>query len=97
VERGALSVQQLLSDQASALVQSNRLKLLSILKTIVFCGRQMIPLRGHREQADSHSNPGNFHALLDFRIDAGDAIVADNFEIQNGTIKCTIQFTTNTK
>ena len=72
MKRGGLSVQQLLRDQASALVQSNRLKLLSILKTVAFCGRQNIPLRGHREQGDSHlSNPGNFCTLFDFRIDAG--------------------------
>ena len=70
MERGAPSVQQLLQNQASALVKSNRLKILSLLKTIIFCGRQMIPLRGHLEQADTNSvNPGNFRALLDFHID----------------------------
>ena len=63
--------------------------------------RQNIPLRGHREHGDSHSNPGNFHALLDFRIDAGDAVLADHFitapsnaqydspQIQNELIVCT--------
>ena len=102
MERGSLSVHQLLRDHTSALVQSNRLKLLSILKTIVFCGRQSIPLRGHREQSDHHlSNPGNFRALLDFRIGAGDAVLADRFktapsnaqynspQIQNELIACT--------
>ena len=76
MERGSLSVQQLLRDQALASVQGNRLKLLSILKTIVFCGRQHTPLRGH-----SHlSNPGNFRALIDFHIDAGDTVLADHFK-----------------
>ena len=42
-----LSVQQLLHDQTSSLVKRNLCKILCILKTIVFCGRQMIPLRGH--------------------------------------------------
>ena len=58
-----LSVQQLLHDQASSLVKRNRCKILCILKTIVFCGRQMIPLRGHREQSDT-SNPGNFRSSV---------------------------------
>ena len=102
MERGSLSVHQYLRDHASALVRSNRLKLLSILKTIVFCGRQSIPLRGHQEQSDHHlSNPGNVRALLHFRIDAGDAVLADHFktapsnaqynspQIQNELIACT--------
>ena len=71
-----LSVQQLLHDQASSLVKRNRCKILCILKTIVFCGRQMIPLRGHREQSDT-SNPGNFRSLLEFR---GDIVLADHFK-----------------
>ena len=95
-----LSVQQLLHDQASSLVKRNRCKILCILKTIVFCGRQMIPLRGHREQSDT-SNPGNFRSLLEFRIDAGDIVLADHFktapanaqynspQIQNDLISCT--------
>ena len=95
-----LSVQQLLHDQASSLVKRNRCKILCILKTIVFCGRQMIPLRGHREQSDT-SNLGNFRSLLEFRIDAGDIVLADHFktapanaqynspQIQNDLISCT--------
>ena len=82
MEKGNLSVHQLMQEQASTLVQTNRLKLESILKTIVFCGRQMIPLRGHREQAGpgANVNPGNFRALLDFRVDAGDTVLAEHFK-----------------
>ena len=69
-----------MQNEASALVQSNRQKILSILKVIVFCGKQMIPLRGHREQARTSINPGNFRALLDFRVDAGDVVLADHFK-----------------
>ena len=101
MEKGNLSVYQLMQDKASALVQSNRLKIKSILKAIVFCGKQMIPLRGHREQTGVHINPGNFRALLDFRVDAGDMVLADHFKtaaqnaqyhsplIQNDLILCT--------
>ena len=100
VETGRLSVYQQMQEQASTLVQSNRLKLKSILKTIVFCGKQMISLRGHREQAGANVNPGNFRALLDFRVDAGDTVLAEHFKtgahnaqynsprIQNDLISC---------
>ena len=101
MEKGSLSMYQLMQGESSTLVKSNRAKLKSILKTITFCGRQMIPLRGHREQAGSDTNPGNFRALLDFRVDAGDSVLADHFksgahnaqyispQIQNDLISCT--------
>ena len=63
----------------------NRQKLTSIFKTIVLCGRQSIALRGHRDNATDierdlmgMGNHGNFLALLDFRIDAGDTILGDH-------------------
>lgn len=99
-EQGRPSVSQLLQDGASSAILQNRLKLKSILKTIVFCGKQMISLRGHREQANQGSNQGNFRALLDFRIDAGDVVLAEHFKnaprnaqynsplIQNDLIVC---------
>ena len=58
----------------------NRAIFKSILKAIVFCGRQNISLRGHCEQRETDSNPGNFRTLVDFRIDAGDFILSDNLE-----------------
>ena len=69
IRKGGPSIGQLIQNEASASIICNRLKLRSILKTIVFCGNQMIALRGHREQAvqlEQGSNPGNFRALLDF-------------------------------
>ena len=58
---------------------SNREKLSSIIKTVLFCGRQGLPLRGHREDGEPIDEPiindGNFRALLRFRIDAGDAVL----------------------
>ena len=101
MEKGSLSVYQLMQGEASTLVKSNKAKLKSILKTIIFCGRQMIPLRGHREQPGVNINPGNFRALLDFRVDSGDTVLANHFktgaqnsqytspQIQNDLISCT--------
>lgn len=51
----------------------------SIIKTIIFCGRQELPLRGHRDHgpldsiSSSSENDGVFRALLRFRVDAGDS------------------------
>lgn len=37
----------------------------SIINTIILCGKQNIPLRGHRDDSTSTaSNKGNFHAIL---------------------------------
>ena len=66
-------------------VASNRQKLSSIFKTVVFCGQQNIPLHGHRDNATDverdllqMENHGNFRALLDFRVDAGDMILGEH-------------------
>jgi hypothetical protein len=55
------SVQSQLSKAYSEKVRRNRSALISIVKTIILCGKQNIPLRGH---TDDHSN---FSALLNFR------------------------------
>ena len=60
---------------------------------MLFCGRQKIPLQGHRYDAkwfdvsDLKFNPGNFQSLLDFRIDSDDDILKEHFTIcpQNAT------------
>ena len=56
-------------------VQTNRELLKSIIKTVIFCGKQSIALRGHRDDLQHLQQPGNhgnFHALLSFRTEAGD-------------------------
>ena len=45
----------------------------SIVKTVIFCGQNNIPLRGKRDDNPDDSNlQGNFQALLDLCIDSGD-------------------------
>lgn len=63
-------------------ITANRLKLASILKIIILCGRQTLALRSRNDTLqDVHSDPdrlsnhGNFWALVDFRVDAGDKIL----------------------
>ena len=79
IRKGGPSIGQLIQNEASASIIRNRLKLRSILKTIVFCANQMIALRGHREQAVHVEQGSNFRALLDFRIDASDTVLAEHF------------------
>ena len=78
-------VQQMLSKSLADRISTNRQKLSSIMKTIVLCGRQNIALRGHRDSAldverdvDDFQNHGNFLALLNFRIDAGDSVLENH-------------------
>ena len=59
---------------SEALAQQIATKLRSIIETIALCGRQNIPLRGHRDSTmDIERTPdaqhGNFWALLHFRVD----------------------------
>ena len=52
---------------------------LPIAKTVLFCGRQGLALRGHDKSnsilMQTDNNDGNFRALLRFRIDAGDNVL----------------------
>ena len=55
----------------------------------MFCGRQNIPLRGHRDD-NKHlggDSARNFQELLDFRIDSEDEVLKEHFETasQNAT------------
>ena len=65
------------------LVDKNRAKFRSIVETVLLCGRQNISLRGHRDSSlDVEKSPnaphGNFWALLDFPVSAGDTVLRDH-------------------
>ncbi|CAH3159154.1 unnamed protein product [Porites lobata] len=78
-----LSISEQLSDIHRNTVELNRQKLRSIIKTVVLCGKQNMALRGHRNDSshleESSGNPGNFQALLNFRVEAGDKVLANHF------------------
>ncbi|XP_011687075.1 PREDICTED: 52 kDa repressor of the inhibitor of the protein kinase-like [Wasmannia auropunctata] len=69
---------------AQVLEHRNRLRL--IIETILFCGRQNIPLRGHRNDGKLTIrekpliNEGNFRALLTFRATAGNETLKKHLE-----------------
>ena len=72
-----LSIDQQLNTLRQERIAQNRLKLRSIVETVLLCGRQGIALRGHRDdqthvESGPLSNHGNFLALLRFRVQAGD-------------------------
>lgn len=74
------SVEVMLSNKVLSIMESNRKRLIPIIKTIIFCGHNNLPLRGHRDDGildiDSAivGNHGIFRSLLAFRIDSGQEI-----------------------
>ena len=67
-ERKTVPVIEMQSTIVAARVQKNREILKSVFKTVIFCGRQGRPLRGHRGEsvatASTEVNSGDFLALL---------------------------------
>ena len=93
------SLSSVLNQTTANQIAQSRLKLASIIKTIVLCGRQNISLRGHRDNLNdierdtaSLRNHGNFMALLNFRVDAGDVVLRDHLSkaSRNATYTSTV-------
>ena len=70
MENKTESIDVQLNNKVSEMVRENREKLKPIVAAIVFCGRQNVALRGHRDDSaslqDAGNNPGNLQALLGF-------------------------------
>ena len=84
-----LAVDHRLSSERSKHAAENHLKLIPIAETMILCGRQGIALRGHRDdtpstKGDPHTNHGNFIALLQFRVQAGDRVLKEHLEAAAG-------------
>ncbi|XP_025405672.1 zinc finger MYM-type protein 1-like, partial [Sipha flava] len=63
----------------------NRKNLIPIIETIIFCGRQNLSLRGHRDSGplnltEPNENDGNFRSLLRFRANSGDVSLKTHLE-----------------
>ncbi|XP_047118367.1 52 kDa repressor of the inhibitor of the protein kinase-like [Schistocerca piceifrons] len=56
------------------MIKSNREWLIPAVKTIILCGQENIPLRGHRDDGtlSDEISQGKFLPLLKFCIDSGD-------------------------
>ena len=84
------TVVTLLDRSKTAIIERNRKKLEPIVKTAIFCAKNNLAIRGHRDDdslADDKSQhdalageQGIFRALLSFRVDSGDAILKEHLE-----------------
>ncbi|XP_025190424.1 52 kDa repressor of the inhibitor of the protein kinase-like [Melanaphis sacchari] len=79
----------LINSERMKQITENRNRLKPIVESIIFLGRQNIPLRGHRDHGDffenyneGHSivNQGNFRELLNYRIKAGDLALENHLK-----------------
>ncbi|KMQ93870.1 zinc finger mym-type protein 1-like protein [Lasius niger] len=77
-------------------VEENRKKLTPIIKTVLFCGMEGLPLRGHNESGpilgNREGSDGKFRALIKFRVDAGDEILKHHLESAQTDISGIEQF-----
>ena len=70
-------VRKALNSSRQKAVEENRNRLCHIIRTIGFCGRQEIPLRGHRDASafslnETDCNDGVFKAALRLQVEAAD-------------------------
>lgn len=103
MEHKSVAVDVQLDNAKKRHIEKNRQILKSIIKCVIFCGKQNIALRGHRDDSrdyKSDQNCGNFQRLLEFRCEAGDEILQQHFNecskvatyrsktVQNDVIDC---------
>ncbi|KAL4126532.1 hypothetical protein QTP88_010753 [Uroleucon formosanum] len=87
---GSKAVDVLIDKRKQQVIESNQKRIVPIIKTILFCARSNLPLRGHRESGLLSSNEirsscfsgeqGVFRALLSFRVESGDTTLMNHFE-----------------
>ena len=81
MRRETVPIDQQINNLLQQQINRNREILKSLFKTIIFCGKNNIALRGTRD--DDPRNPslsGNFQALLEVRIDSGDQTLKHHLE-----------------
>ena len=75
MENRRTSIDVVMNSQINQQVRINRAKLIPIVEAIVMCGRQNIPLRGHRDDLQycnlTSNNPGNLQAILAYMKKCG--------------------------
>ncbi|XP_025414537.1 uncharacterized protein LOC112686475 [Sipha flava] len=82
------SIEVQVNDNLKKEIQENQNRIIPMIKTVLFCGKQGIALRGHRDRGiigiedDKMHNYDNFRQLLRFRVDAGDK------DLENHLVPC---------
>ena len=96
------SIENWLRNISEADIAKNRYIIKCMAEAILFCGKQCIALRGHRDDSTASPlrNKGNFLALLDYSVKSGNSVLAKHLEeadrnamytsktIQNEIIEC---------
>lgn len=81
MRREAVPIDQQINNLLRQRINRNREILKSLFKTIIFCGKNNIALRGRRDDDPQNASlSGNFQALLEFRIDSGDQTLQHHLE-----------------
>ncbi|CAF4478677.1 unnamed protein product [Rotaria sp. Silwood2] len=82
-----MSVRLLIDKRSQNEIAENRARLKPIIETILLCGKQNFPLRGHRDDGGLSTenegllaDEGNFRALLQYRIESGDVELKQHIE-----------------
>ncbi|GBN58887.1 repressor of the inhibitor of the protein kinase [Araneus ventricosus] len=81
-------------------IEKNGKRLIPIIQTIRFCGRQQIAVRGHREGGrigleEPEKNDGHFRSLLRYRANSGDNDLKDQLMNSGGRNMYTSSFIQN--
>lgn len=76
-----------ISSENKKQAEENRKKLISIVETVILCGRQQIALRSKNETGkigitEPSNNDGNFRAILRFRANSGDIYLKEHISSQ---------------
>ena len=88
VESPSSTVACLFDKERDKRIKENRQIVKSIARPVLFCGRQCIALRGHREKLDQSENPGNFLALLKV-FSEGDPTLAAHLQTETVSSRVT--------
>ena len=76
MENRAISIKMQCDSSIAKQVELNRKKLDPIVQAVILCGRQNIPLRGHRDDSSFYSDPnnnsGNLQAILTYLAMCGE-------------------------
>ena len=73
-----------ISEASRIRVQKNKKFLISIAKCLELCARQDLALQGHGDEFDSdHFNWRKFRAIIDFHVDADDAVLKHHIASHN--------------
>ena len=83
IEKPGSAIGSLIRQTSSAEIVKNLFIIKSLTEAVLFCGKQCIALRGHRDDctADVQGNRGNFLALIDYAIRSGNTALRTHLKV----------------